>query len=315
MTAETRKIILRDSTLREAMDVPGVSFSLEQRVLIARELFQTGVAEAEVVAPARVISDLRFAKAIKESVPGLALAGLVYGFKGECSDEISAASGLLDRFEIIMPASIKRRPFEKKEKKRLLKNALSRAVALGAKAGAGFPQSFQAEPELLEELSRFGFEAGADRITVYDTNGSADPFQVSAVIKRVKSAAPRALVFFHGHNDLGMATANSLSAVMAGADGLDVTVNGLGDRAGNASLEQTATLLHLRGFESGVKLERLAKLSETISRESGVNIYALAPIVGEYSFSHKSPAHLESPELFEPLDPAVVGLERKIYEG
>ena len=122
-------------------------------------------------------------------------------------------------------------------------------------------------------------------------------------------AAP---IFFHGHNDLGLATANSLAAVRAGAAGLDVTVNGLGDRAGNACLEQVAVALHLRGFETGIALRKLTALAAAVEKESGVPVSKLAPVVGEFVVRHKSPSHLADPDLFEAFDPELIGIERTL---
>jgi isopropylmalate/homocitrate/citramalate synthase len=89
-------------------------------------------------------------------------------------------------------------------------------------------------------------------------------------------------------------------------------MNGLGDRAGNAPFEQVVMVLHLKGYPTGISLEKMKHLSETVAEESGVDIPRLAPILGEYVATHKSPGHLEIPELFEAFDPSLVGLERKI---
>jgi len=131
------------------------------------------------------------------------------------------------------------------------------------------------------------------------------------LIKKLKEALEVPL-FFHGHNDLGMGTANSLAAVYAGADGLDVTINGLGDRAGNASLEQVVLSLHLKGFETGIILKDLKSLSESVEEASGLRVSKLAPVVGSHVFIHKSPGHLESPDLFEAFDPQLVGSKREL---
>ena len=109
-----------------------------------------------------------------------------------------------------------------------------------------------------------------------------------------------------------MATANSLAAVYAGAEGLDVTMNGLGDRAGNASLEQVVLSLHLKGFETGIILKDLKSLSESVEKASGLRVSELAPVVGKNIFVHKSPGHLESPDLFEAFNPQLVGSEREL---
>jgi homocitrate synthase NifV len=121
-------------------------------------------------------------------------------------------------------------------------------------------------------------------------------------------------IFFHAHNDLGLATANALAAVRAGASGLDLTVNGLGDRAGNASLEQVVLGLHLRGYPTGIALDRLRALSEVVARESGVDVSKQAPVVGEFIVRHKSPSHLEHSDLFETFDPNLLGIERSLEE-
>ncbi len=121
-------------------------------------------------------------------------------------------------------------------------------------------------------------------------------------------------IFFHSHNDLGMATANSLSAIKAGAEGVDVTINGLGDRAGNCSLEQLAIILSLQQIETGIHLDQLLELAKTVANESGIPIYPLAPVVGSLVFSHRSPAHFEIPELFEAFDPQSVGRKRSLIQ-
>jgi homocitrate synthase NifV len=169
----------------------------------------------------------------------------------------------------------------------------------------------QTDLPFLLEISQCAAREGAKRVTIYDTNGSADPFSVHALVERLRSEIDVA-IFFHGHNDLGLATANALAAVRAGADGLDVTVNGLGDRAGNASLEQVALALHLGGFPTGVNLRSLKKMSEIVEKESGVPVSKLAPVVGEFILHHKSPSHLKDPDLFEAFDPQILAMERKI---
>ena len=119
-------------------------------------------------------------------------------------------------------------------------------------------------------------------------------------------------MFFHGHNDLGLAVANALAAVRAGANGLDVTVNGLGDRAGNAALEQVVLGLHLGGYSTGIAPDRLKNLSEVVAKQSGVVVSKLAPVIGEFVAHHISASHLENPGLFEAFDPTLIGIKRKI---
>jgi homocitrate synthase NifV len=303
-------VVLRDSTLREGLDTPNVSFSSEQKLRIAGLLAECGVAEAEIVAPSRVAVDLEFAKLLRETGTRLRTTGLIYANTDAAEREIASASAILDRFDLLMPLAAHRPPGDPDAKRSRLAEALERAARSACEFGAGFPHATTVGAEFLVEIALLAAALGARRITIYDTNGSADPFGVFELIQALKKRV-NVPVFFHAHNDLGMATANAAAAVRAGAAGLDVTVNGLGDRAGNASLEQVAVALRLRNSTTGIDLSRLGALSKAVERESGVKLSKLAPIVGEYAFWHKSPAHLACPELFEAVDPNVLSSARR----
>ena len=314
MGERTRTVILRDVTLREGLDTPNVDFSLEQRVKIAKHLDQANVPELEVVAPGHVLKDLQCVKRLNEEGLQSKTSGLIYAYVPDCQEQIEEAARHLHRFDMLMPLSPKRKPYERDEKMRLLLEMLSYALRYHADVGVGFPHATQVGVDVVLELGEAAVRSGAKRITVYDTNGSADPFAVCDLIKRLKSELNVPL-FFHGHNDLGLATGNALGAVYAGADGLDVTMNGLGDRAGNASLEQVVLGLYLRGFSTGVKLDKLRSLSKMVEEESGVQVSKLAPVVGEYIFCHKSPSHLEHPEIFEAFNPMLSDSDRSISQS
>ena len=184
------------------------------------------------------------------------------------------------------------------------------ALRYASNVGVGFPHATQANIEFLLMIARLAQQSGAKRLTIYDTNGSSDPFAVKDLIRRIAGVAGVPL-FFHAHNDLGLATANSLAAVYAGACGLDTTVNGLGDRAGNAAFEQVALCLSLKGVSTGVKMRHIRRLSKAVERESGVRNSEIAPVVGNHVFSHKSPGHFENLALFEAYEPLLIGLKRK----
>lgn len=312
---QPRRITLRDATLREGLDTPQVSFSPDEKLCIARALVEAGVADAEIVAPSRVAKDLEFARSLRAEGIALATSGLIYANRDECAGEIEEASGVLDRFDLVMPVSPERLPADREAKMRMLDDALVHAARHGADVGAGFPHSLQCDPIFLCDIAEAAARRGARRIIVYDTNGSGDPFAVAELIRALIDRRMGVDLFFHAHNDLGLAAANALAAVTAGAVGLDVTVNGLGDRAGNAALEPVAMALHLRGFETGIRLDRLGALSRTVEEASGVPVSKLAPVVGEYVLWHRSPSHLRIPGLFEAYDPALVRLERKIDES
>lgn len=299
-------VVLRDATLREGRDVPNVSFDPAERVAIAAELAAAGVPEAEVVAPARVGDDVAIAREMR-GLP-IRLTGLVYANRAAWRTDLELAAADLDRVDLLMPLSARREPHEAPRKMEALGVALRESRGAPAAVGAGLPHAFQVEPDLVVEAAGRAVAAGADRITLYDTNGGADPLAVEELVWRTVSAA-NVPVFFHGHDDLGLATANAWAAVRGGAAGLDVTVNGLGDRAGNASLEQLVVLLRLRGRPTSVDPGALRRLSELVERHSGVPVPALAPVVGDFAFAHRSPAHLPEPGEFEAFDPGLVGRE------
>jgi homocitrate synthase NifV len=305
-------IVLKDSTLREGLDTPGVAFGERAKLRIAAALVAAGVTEAEVVAPSRVGHDLAFVRVMKRRGMPLRASGLVYANGPRCIQEVDdcGRSGL-DRLDLLMPLSPHREPRDTRQKVERLLAALAHRAWPRLEIGVGFPHALQADADFVADIGARAVAAGAKRVTVYDTNGGADPSTVRTLLGRL-SRGLGAPVFFHAHNDLGLATANSWAAVLAGASGLDVTVNGLGDRAGNASLEQVATLLHIRGFATGVKLPELPKVSRLVARLSGVAVPHLAPVVGAYVFAHKSPSHLAVPTEFEAFDPGLVGGRRRL---
>lgn len=310
---DRRRVLLRDSTLREGLDTPGVTLVAGARVRIAGALAAAGVAEAEVVAPSRVRQDLPVAAAIRRAGIPLALGGLVYAAAPDARDEIDAAAPHLDTLDLLVPLAARRPPADPAAKRRLLEALLAHATVRHARVGVGFPHATQSDESLLLELVETAAAGGARRVIVYDTNGGADPARVEALCRRVAAAADLA-VHFHGHDDRGLATANALAAVRGGAGGLDVTVNGLGDRAGNAALEQVAMNLRLAGLDVDVDLAQLPALSAVVAEATGLAPHPLAPVVGTWVFVHKSPSHLATPDLFEAFDPAVLGRERRLDE-
>jgi isopropylmalate/homocitrate/citramalate synthase len=310
----SKKVILKDATLREGLDTPNVKFTLEQKLNIAKLLDKAKVPEIEIVAPSDVLRDLEFVKRLKEARLKIRTSGLIYAYKPGCEREIEEASRWLDRLDILMPVSERRMPSRRDEKIRCLLNVLSHALRFGSNMGVGFPHATQTDVEFLLEVGKESVRNGAKRVTVYDTNGHSDPFEIHNLMRRLREGVSVALCF-HGHNDLGLATANSLSAVYAGVDALDVTINGLGDRAGNACLEQVVLALYLRSIGTGVVLKDLALLSRTVEAASGIHVSKLAPILGEYVFCHKSPSHLEVPQLFEAFDPAIIGSGRRLTKS
>ena len=172
----------------------------------------------------------------------------------------------------------------------------------------------RASPGFLVRCLHAARQAGADRFRLADTVGVWNPFQVHAAVQSLAGRAGRVSIGFHGHNDLGMATANALAAVAAGAGSIDVTVNGLGERAGNTALEEAAMGLQITLHRScGLDTRRFAELSACVARASGRPVPPGKPIVGASAFRHESGIHvhglLRDRRTYEPFAAEAVGRE------
>jgi (R)-citramalate synthase len=175
----------------------------------------------------------------------------------------------------------------------------------------------RADPEFLREFYRQGVAAGAQRLCYCDTVGVLVPDRAAAQFADLSRIAPLSV---HCHDDFGLATANSIAALGAGATQVHVTVNGLGERAGNASLEEVVmTLESLYGYATRLKTTELYRVSRLVSRLTGVPLAQNKPIVGENAFTHESGIHthglLADTRTYEPITPEMVGRERRIVLG
>jgi isopropylmalate/homocitrate/citramalate synthase len=284
-----------------------------QKLEIITQLDRAGIPEAEIVAPSRVVEDLGFAKRVKAKETGLRTSGLVFASSLDAIAEMEGAATHLDRFDLVMPLSEKRRPIGGSRKVSTLMEALEQARSMSQDFGVAFPHATQASPLFLLEIAQLATRAGARRVTIYDTNGSSEPFALRMMLEQLVDEI-RVPVFFHSQNDLGLALANSWAAVLAGVAGLGVSSNGIGYRAGGACLEQVAVLLERSGIRTGVELKELSDLAELVARSSGVPLSKLSPVVGEKVFNHTLPSHREHPDQFEAFAPDLVGASRRLID-
>ncbi len=206
--------------------------------------------------------------------------------------------------------------------------ALSRAIAAIEYAKShGLTIEFSAEDSTRTEwswLAKFFQEvvnAGASRIDIADTVGVMWPSKMAQLVKFVRENVKGNYVLsVHCHNDFGMATANSIAAVEAGADQVHVTVCGLGERAGNAPLEEVVLAIHfLLGYKTNIRLEKIVKVCKRVLEITGFKIAPNKPIIGENAFSHESGIHvhgvIENPLTYEPIPAELIGAERRIVLG
>jgi homocitrate synthase NifV len=307
-----RTIDIVDTTLRDGEQAPGVSFSRKSKLAIAKALAQAGVDELEVGTPA-------MGSGVQEDIRQIAGLGLNCDLSVWCralADDLSAAARCnvagvhfsLPVSEILLKSMGKTRNWVLTQAEHLVRSAMAYfdRITLGAQ------DATRADPDFLIQLAALARAAGAHRLRIADTVGIAHPRGIAKLIKAMVGAVPNMELEFHGHNDLGMATANALTAVEAGAQAISVTVNGLGERDGNTALEQV--VMALKGqqhLKCRLNSDALVPLCRQVSHASGRRIGPSQPVVGELAFTHESGIHchamLRDSRAYEPFDPRQAG--------
>jgi homocitrate synthase NifV len=310
---------IADTTLRDGEQASGVAFGANDKVAIARLLDAAGVHEIEVGIPAMGGDEARQITRIA----GLGLRADLIGWCRAVREDIRAAEACgLTRVEISIPASaaqIRAKLGTPEEALARLCDAVAWASDRGLWVAVGGEDGSRADPGFLVELAARAQEWGAKRFRFCDTVGILDPFttweRVSALVASIDIP-----VEMHTHDDLGLATANALAGVRAGARSVNVTVNGLGERAGNAALEEVVVGLRLLlGVDPGVDATRLTELSGLVARASRTAVPPWKAVVGGNAFAHEAGIHvdgvLEDPSLYEPFAPETVGAQRRVTVG
>lgn len=287
------RVHLIDSTLRDGEQAPGVVFSRSEKLEIARAIVAAGIPELEAGTPAIDEEE----RADLNAIVNLGLDCRVTAWcRATAQDLQHAASCGVDSVNISFPVSPILLGALGKEEHWLwnsLPEIVGRARARFRYVSVGAQDASRADATLLDKFVHAARDAGAGRVRIADTVGIWNPHQAWRCFRRLRAiAGDRLSLEFHGHNDLGMATANTVSAVEGGADAASVTVNGLGERAGNAALEEVAMALrHTLGRDSGVDTSRLAALCELVATRAGRSVHRAKPIAGADVFRHESGIH------------------------
>ena len=314
------KIYIFDTTLRDGEQTPGVALTVDEKMQIAQKLNNLGVDKIEVGFPASSKGEIESAKRINSLSLDSTLVGLARSLERDIDAVIESD---LDYVHTFIGTSPLHRDYKfKMSKPAILEtavNAVEYAKDHGLTVEFSAEDATRTERDFLFEVFNSVVDAGADFLDVPDTVGVLTPVFTRELITDIRNnfSAP---ISVHFHNDFGLATANSLTAIECGANQAHVTVNGLGERTGNCSLEELVITLKVAyGIDLGLDTTRLYSLSHLVGRFTGVKMPVNKPIVGDNAFAHESGIHvhgiLNNANTYEPMSPELVGHSRRIVLG
>jgi 2-isopropylmalate synthase len=318
------RIQLFDTTLRDGEQSPGVNLNAVEKLQIARQLERLGMDVLEVGFPAASNGDFLGVQQIANTLKNCSVTGLARAKESDIRTAYEALKGGVDpRIHVFIATSDIHLKHKLRMSRRDVLEAVKHHVTL---CRTLFPRvQFSAEDAsrtdyaFLAEVAEIAIQAGAEVINIPDTVGYTNPVEYGRLFHYLKEHVPsfdKAIFSCHCHDDLGMAVANSLAAIENGARQVEGTINGIGERAGNAALEEIAVALHIRqdyyGTATQMKLDEIAKTSTLVSRLTGMTVPRNKAIVGANAFAHESGIHqdgvLKEATTYEIISPELVGV-------
>jgi isopropylmalate/homocitrate/citramalate synthase len=312
-----------DCTLRDGEQTPGVWFTVAEKVQLAMLLDDAGISVLDAGFPAASPADM---EAMQEMRGSGVRAKLGATARPVPQDIAAAGKANADEVFMFMPTSDLRLRetlgITRNEAARTMRAGVDEIVGHGMAASVVFEDATRADPEYMIRLVNDVCEPGTvSRLILADSVGCAHPASMRLLVRTLAAELdPSIAISIHAHNDYGLATANALAAIEAGARSLSVTVNGIGERAGNADLaECLAAMTHLHGIEHGVDARKLPGLSRFVERVSGIHMSATKPVTGFNVYRHESGVHVDSmlknTRSYEELPPSWTGSERDFVFG
>jgi isopropylmalate/citramalate/homocitrate synthase-like protein len=314
------RVTLFDTTLRDGEQTPGVALTPEDKLKIARQLDSLGVPVIEAGFPVASAGEEEAVKRIVKEGLRAEITALARSSKQDIEKTASTGVKRIHLFIATSDIHLKKKlKISREEAVRRAVEAIDLANSYGMKIEFSAEDATRTNIEFLIDFYKAVEAAGANIVDIPDTVGVATPFAMREIVRRVREAV-RLPIAVHCHNDMGLAVANTLAGIEGGATEAHVTINGLGERAGNASLEEVAVSLKiLYGIETGINFREIYNTSRMVSSITGITIPLNKPIVGENAFSHESGIHthgiISSPETYEPMDPEFVGAKRRLVAG
>lgn len=309
-----------DTTLRDGEQTPGVAFTLKEKLAIARKLESAGIHGIEAGTPAMGHEEK---EAIRRIIALGLKAEIITWNRATIGDIRHSLECGAKNIHISLPVSdlmiAKKLGKDRAWVLESLRSAAAFAVDHGARLSVGMEDASRADEAFVKEFARNAVWSGAKRLRWCDTVGIMEPFSLRERLSALASAVDIELEV-HTHNDFGLATANAIAGVKAGATCIDTTVTGLGERAGNAPLEEVVMALKLiLGMDTGVKTTMLKGLAEFVSAAAQRPLPGWKCIIGEKVFAHESGIHVDGvikdPATYEPFAPELVGAKREIVIG